>query len=483
MIEAAKIQGVRRARAMQKRSSKDFQFLLAVALAHLPLGVAIYLAGSLALLHPIAIFGVGLYLAVNKRYRLELVTFAIAYLVGAEVLWRMAQVPVYWEFGKYGSVLIAVVALVTRQCYSIPKLPFVYLAALVPGSLLTLFERDFSSAQSTLSTQISGPFFLVISCWLFSYCKFDQITLRYLLTAIVAPLFSVAFATFFFTVSTENIQFSGESNFATSGGFGPNQVSAMLGLGAFISLACLLIFQNTVKFRIFFMIVAVLFAGQSVMTFSRGGIYNALGGIIVIAFVEFRNPKVAAKRLIPIAALAVLFLALVFPVLDNFTGGQLRERFEDTGTASRTEIAGSDVQLFLDNPFMGVGVGNSYTMRESLLDRKAMTHTEFSRLPSEHGIFGVIALVMLASMIVLNFKKQRSLLGKAIMAGTAAWCCLFMTNAAMRLAAPAFLWGLMYATIAVTRQAPRRAASPRLSTAPEDEQPVRTRSETETDDL
>lgn len=466
MIEATNIQSIRGPVLLRKNNSKNFLFWVLTGAAHLPLGVLVYSAGPFAILHPIAVFLIGIYWAVNKRYRLERVAFAIAYLIGAEVLWRMAQVPVFWEFGKYGGAAIAITALATRGFLTIPKLPVTYLAVLIPASIITLTERDLSSAQAILSTQLSGPFFLVVACWFFSYCEFNEFTLRQLLFSVMVPLFSVAFATLFFTVSSADIQFNGESNFATSGGFGPNQVSAMLGLGAFVAIACLLVFQNASKYKVYLMVAAVLFAAQSVLTFSRGGIYNALGGVIAISLVTLQLPSVAARRVVPIIGLAMLFVAFVFPVLDNFTGGALKERFEDTGTSNRAEIAESDVQLFWENPLLGVGVGSSYAMREELLDHKAMTHTEFSRLLSEHGLFGIMALLLLACILVVCFIKQRTVLGRAFVAGAAVWSCLFMTNAAMRLAAPSFMLGLTYSMISISGQTQRKSRSKTLDLAP-----------------
>lgn len=449
MIEATNFQKVPRFNMMRRDLSKYFWILLLVSVAHLPLGLVIYSAGSFALVHPIAVLCFGLYWALDREVPLERVAFVMAYLVGAEVLWRMAQVPVYWEFGKYGSALIAIVALIRRENYVIPKLPLIYFAVLIPGCAFAFYERSLSAAQEVVSTQISGPFFLAIACWFFSYCTFDQFKLRNLLFTIIVPLLSVAFATFFFTISNDEITFTGESNFATSGGFGPNQVSAMLGLGVFVSFASLLIFQNPLRVQVYLMIAAILFAAQSVMTFSRGGIYNAIGAIVVVILLEIQRPSMAAKRAIPLIASAFVFVALIFPILDNYTGGMLGDRFDDTNTTSRLEIAQSDIRLLLENPMYGVGVGNSADSRSRFLDRSAMSHTEFSRLLSEHGILGVLALLMLILMLVVNFRKQRTVMGRAFAAGCAVWCCLFMTNVAMRLAAPSFVWGLMYATIAV----------------------------------
>ncbi|MGB7201868.1 MAG: O-antigen ligase family protein [Pyrinomonadaceae bacterium] len=463
MTEATQIRNTRLLEILQNRSSRNFKWLALFSLAHLPLGVLIYLAGPFAILHPATVLVVGLYWAANTRFRLERVALAIAYLVGAEVLWRMAGVPVFWEFGKYGSAIIAIVAMVKRRHFHIPKLPLIYFVLLIPGCLLILPQKDIAAIQATLSFQMSGPFFLLVASWFFYHTKFSPLQVRQLLFVIVVPLLSVAFAALFFTVTTEEIQFTGESNFSTSGGFGPNQVSAMLGLGAFITTSCLLIFQNTSRYRVYLMLAAIFLSAQSVMTFSRGGISNAIGGIAVVAILEFQRPSVAVRRILPILLLVVVFFALVFPVMNNFTDGQLKERFEDVGTSARTEIAASDLQLFWENPLFGVGVGAAYVLREPILDRKAVSHTEFSRLLAEHGMFGAVALLLMAAMIILNFLRQQTLLGRAFIAGVVVWCCLFMANTGMRMAAPSFMWGLMFVTIVNRRPESKRLRSdPRL---------------------
>lgn len=446
------ISGMRLIQETEKRAASKFKKLVLLSLAHIPLGVLIYSGGSLSLLHPLAVFGVGLYWAAKPKYRLERVGLAIAYLVGAEVLWRMAQVPVFWEFGKYGSSVIAIVALISRRRYQIPKLPMIYFLLLIPAAFITFLQNDLASTQAILSTQMSGPFFLMIACWFFSHTEITQPQLRGLLLALSIPLLSVATATLFFAATKENIQFTGESNFATSGGFGPNQVSSMLGMGAFAALACLLLFQNSARYRIYFILTAIFFSAQSVLTFSRGGIYNAIGGVLVITLIELKRPTVVVRRLVPIAGLVIVFMVLVFPAMNRFTGGQLLERFEDTGTSSRTEIAETDAMIFWQNPIFGAGVGGAYELREAYLDRKAMSHTEFFRLLSEHGLFGLFALFILAAMIYSCLKRQRTLIGRAFVLGIATWSCLFMTNAGMRMAAPSLLLGLMFITITNRRE-------------------------------
>jgi hypothetical protein len=444
-------------RDFQKPAWRESGLILLIALVHLPLGLLLYRMPQIAILHPITVFLVGVYWAVQKRYPLDQVALIVAYLIGAEVLWRMAQVPIYWEFGKYGSVVIVILALAIRRRFKIPKLPMIYFLALIPACLITLMEFDPAEAQGHLSFNMSGPFFLAVSCWFFSHVRLTPLQVRRVLLAIIIPLLSVGAVTLFFSVATENIQFTTESNFATSGGFGPNQVSSMLGLGVFLAAGCVVLFRDTAKFKVILAAAAVFFAAQSILTFSRGGIYNAVGGLLVLILFHFRDLADGLRRLVPILAVVALFLWFVFPLLNSFTGGKLSERFEETETTHRIDIAESDWRIFQENPVFGVGVGIAYEYRRRFLEYSAASHTEFSRLISEHGSLGIIALLSLFSMTVLNLIRQRSTLGRALVAGVAVWSILFMFNAGMRLAAPSFIWGMSFITIVGVGRSSRSA--------------------------
>ena len=283
--------------------------------------------------------------------------------------------------------------------------------------------------------------------------------LRRVLFAIIIPLLSVAFVALFYSLTVADIEFTTESNVATSGGFGPNQVSSMLGLGILISAGFIVLFKNKMRLKVILGAMAVLFAAQSALTFSRGGIYNALGGLLVLGLFHFKNFGDGIKRLLPILVFAGLFYWIVFPALDSFTGGKLLERFEETGTTNRVEIIQSDVDIFLENPVFGVGVGVASDYRKRLLDFSAASHTEFSRLISEHGSLGLIAILCLFAMAVMNLVRQRSTLGRALVAGASVWSILFMFNAGMRLAAPSFMWGLTFISVGTGRRSIRTGAS------------------------
>lgn len=435
-------------RVLRHKMSK-FKFPLILLLLHLPLGVVFYSFRSASIVHPIAVLLVGLYLAMQKQANLEKVAYLAGYIVGCEVLWRMSEIPIFWETGKYATLTVMTVALMRRGFWKIPILPLIYFAVLVPSCLLTFLQQDWSYARAIISFNISGPTLLAVACWFFSYWKADENQLKKLFLCAIIPLATVAVTTLFYTVTSDDLVFGSESNHGTSGGFGPNQVSAMLGLGAFLTITWLLIFKNELRTKLYLMALGLFFIAQSMMTFSRGGMYNALGAVAVVLFFQMRNLKKGLLGVIFLTVVGGVFIFLIFPYMNNFTGGMLLSRFEQVDTTNRGDIIESDIQTFLENPITGVGVGFSQEYRVRYLHMEVASHTEFSRLLSEHGIFGLSAIASLIFMGAVNLKKQRTQVGKALFAGCLIWCLLFMLNAGMRLAAPSLIWGLTFITILV----------------------------------
>lgn len=429
------------------RTNRELFIFLLIAIVHIPLGIVMYSFPSFAIIHPIAILLVGIYWAVQKETGLDKVALAAGYIVGTEVLWRMAKVPIYWEFGKYGIVALMVTALVVRRQANVPLLPLLYGLLLLPGCIITLMVFDINEARGFISADMSGPLALFVSCWFFSKTQLNVGQLQRMICAIFIPIISVAFATLFYMVTFESIQFTTESNFATSGGFGPNQVSSMLGLGVFFTVSSIILFKIGRTLSAGLGILALFFAAQSVMTFSRGGIFNAIGALAILMIFHFRDLANGLKRVVPLIILVAVFFWFIFPALNNFTGGKLDERFSESSTTNRTEIIWSDLEIFIENPVFGVGVSVSRSYRERFLTYSATSHTEFARLISEHGSFGLAAFLVLLTMTIVNLKRQRGLLHRALVAGLSTWCVLYMANAGMRLAAPSFLWGLTCVTI------------------------------------
>ena len=73
--------------------------------------------------------------------------------------------------------------------------------------------------------------------------------------------------------------------------------------------------------------------------------YNALGATAILVLFQFQNFTEGVKKILPILLIGVFFLILIFPFINNFTGGKLEERFEDTEPTHRIDIIESDFQI------------------------------------------------------------------------------------------------------------------------------------------
>lgn len=410
-------------------------------LVHIPLAVLFHQINTLATIHAVAVIGLGFYWALFDK-RIERIAYVAAYITGSEVLWRMVGASVFWETGKYAVTGIFLLAMLRRNRFNGPELPLFYILLLLPSAVLTFFEMSAGEARGQLSFNLSGPLAIFMCAWFFSKMKLQRPQLTPLLLALIAPIVATATVAAFGILSNANIKFVNDSNFATSGGFGPNQVSAILGFGALAALFCLLDKTNGIGVKLFLFGVLVALMAQSAMTFSRGGLYNAAGAAIVALFFILRNPRARVPFLVAAVGLFVVVNYVVFPRLDTFTGGALVKRFQDTGLTSRDKIAREDLELFAENPILGVGVGVGKLERNGGRDQAA-AHTEFTRLLAEHGLFGACALIFLLVSVFGRLRRAPPE-NKAFVAAMLTWSCLFMLNAGMRLVAPAMALGLCF---------------------------------------
>jgi O-antigen ligase len=107
-----------------------------------------------------------------------------------------------------------------------------------------------------------------------------------------------------------------------------------------------------------------------------------------------------------------------------------------------------EFQVWLKNLIFGVGPGmaSSYRMLGDMRINVA-SHNEFTRMLAEHGVFGLAAIVLLISMAAHNFRQAASRAQQGMAAAFVVWTFAGMAYMALRLAAPAFLFGLSGAAL------------------------------------
>jgi O-antigen ligase len=218
-------------------------------------------------------------------------------------------------------------------------------------------------------------------------------------------------------------------------------VSSILGLGAMAAFLIAVTMTTGAIYKILFLSCAAWLAAQSALTFSRGGLVGAASAILVASFYLVRDRNTRLAFLFGAGFIVLVSAYMVVPALNDFTGEALEERFTETHLTGRELIIKGDLLAFAENPWLGVGPGESREYHE-IFFRSSQAHTEFTRLLAEHGLPGLVALSLLLLMVVRRFRAKLPPLEMAYAASFTTWALLFMTHAAMRMAAPGFLFGV-----------------------------------------
>lgn len=418
--------------------------LLLIFALHAALGLAMHRLPSLATLHTFCTVLAVLAISVSAKNPAALLMCA-AYVSGSEVLWRMSKSFMFHETAKYTVALLSVIGMVRLRRVRLPGPALLYLALLLPAAVFTFYYFPLNTFRKTAMFHLSGP---IAAAFCILFCANLRLSIPELwrtVAAFSAPLCGVAAVTVASSYLRE-VRFTTESNFETSGGFGPNQVASSLALGALMLAMTVLLARSPGKLRAALTVLAALLVVQSAMTFSRGGIAaSAIAFGCALPFV-LAGHRYRAQILAGLAGLAVL-LILVFPAVNAYTGGKLAERFAEKEMSGREQLARIDWALFEEHPVFGVGVGISSYFHPG----GTTAHTEFTRALAEHGMLGLAAYASLAwllfrrSMSILLDPANRALRG--FLVAMMVWAVLYMAVNSMRTSAPALALGLAFLTI------------------------------------
>ncbi len=377
---------------------------------------------------------------------------AMSYLVAAEILWRMtrawnAPIPVFWEFGKYAAIA-CLLAMSRRGRGGIPWGPVAYLILMSASVPLTL-TLPFGQARQLISFNLSGPFTLAlasIAAW--RTVDAERPGLRDY-SMVVYPIAGVAWLCLRAVLG--GVQFGTESSVLASGGYGPNQISTMLGFGLLI--AFLIASAPNVRPRISlaFMVLAGWYAFQGLLTFSRGGMVAAALAAAPVVLYNARTSRNRRARTVTFVLLALVGIAAAAWVADKVSGGALSNRYGEFDTTGRTELAKADIEIAQMHPLLGVGPGMTTQLHGELAGRWAAPHTEYTRVIAEHGVIGVIAVLLLTIWMFLYVRQSGRSPAVFLAAALCLWGMLTMAHSAMRLASSGVAFGLGLAVLPTNR--------------------------------
>ena len=429
---------------------KERNYLLLI-LVHAVLGVLIYYNLFISKIYGILIFVVSLYFIIKTRNRNNEVLYASAYLVGSEVFLRMTEGNPNHEFSKYGIILYVTIGMIYSG-FSKNAIPYwIFLILLVPGLILGAQELDLTTQniRKTLAFNISGPICLGITSL---YCYNRKLTfpeMNNILLMVGLPMVACSAYLWLFTPELKEVLTGTGSNGETSGGFGPNQVSTALGLGMFVFLSRLFVASKTKVLFVINLVVAQNISYRGLVTFSRGGMITGFAMLVILfAFMYLNSSKRGRFKMFYFGGIMAVILTSVWFYTEVQTGGLIGLRYankdalgreKESKFTGREEIAESEINAFLDNPFFGVGVAKGTEIRLTETGQVIASHNEITRMLGEHGFFGLLGLVLLILTPSILFLGNRQHVYAFCFV---AFWLLTINHAAMRTAAPSFIYAL-----------------------------------------
>jgi hypothetical protein len=406
---------------------------------------------------------VGTYWVIKNNDRDFQTLTLLCYIVALEVMFRMKSEGSMYDLSKYSIIYFCVLSFGFIRINLKAWPYFLILLLFIPGIVLTVntffFEID---VRKKIMFNLLGPFSLIVTS-LYAYNK--NITLNRLnqaLFVMAGPLISILSAVIIYTPTKREEIFDGtSSNFMTSGGFGPNQMSVILGLGVFIFFVQFFFNSKEKIFSYLSLFLVFLFAYRGLITFSRGGMLTAIVMILVFCYVIFKLlNKQARSKFLGIFLLLMILAFSAWFYSSYQTGGLIDKRYNNQDAAGRIkesrlsgreDIMETDLKYFYDNPVFGVGPGISGMMRGEEGMQGAQAHSEPTRLLAEHGSLGLIILLLLVFVPIFKYFRYRHYHHIYFFPFLIFWG-LTINHAATRIVAPGVLYALTLLNVSIKNE-------------------------------
>ena len=440
-----------------RKEEKVYLYLVAL---HAFLGFVFFLFPFFSKVYGIAILVFGIYFIIQSKNKQNEALLMAAYAVSAEIMLRMTGGAFVNEYGKYLVMLFLFLGMLFSGFSRNALVYWLFLFFLIPSVVLSTVTLDITTdVKKAIVFNMSGPVCLGISA---IYCYKRELTFQRLLgiiTAFSLPLLCLVTYLYFYAPNIQDVVTGTQSNFETSGGFGPNQVSTILGLGIFIFFVQLMLNSSNGILQIINGGLVLFFAYRGLITFSRGGIYTGVAMILLLLAILYFQANFQTKpKIAGIIVLSFLATLAVWSYSSIKTNGLLDKRYANQDAAGRekkSQLSGreilieSELKMFYENPILGVGVGKNKELRKSQTGIDLATHNEITRMLAEHGTLGIVGLLILViTPLYLFLVDRQNILALSFFV----FWLLTINHAAMRLSAPAFIYAL--SLLKVYREAP-----------------------------
>lgn len=443
-------------------NSKEKKYILLILL-HIVIGLMVFFFPPISKPLAALVFLGGLILIVKNQNKNQEVLLVSGYIVGSEIFFRMTGGIIIYEFAKY-SITVFMMLGMYYNGFSKNAIPYwIFLVLLIPGILIATETLNLTTdLRKTISFNISGPICLGVSS-IYTYNKRISLgKVNQILLSIGLPIISTSIYVILYTPDLKEALVLGTgSNYSTSGGFGPNQVATIFGLGMFIFFSRLMLESKTKLLLIVNLIIAFVVTYRGLITFSRGGMITGFIMIIILLFYLYISTEGRGKiKLNYIFGFMILMFFATWTYTSSKTDGLIEKRYanqdamgrvKESQFTGREEIFNNEINSFIDNPIFGVGVAKGAEIRFDLNNVVSLSHNEISRMIAEHGLFGITALlILLFTPIILFLDNKQHIF---LMCFIVFWL-LTINHAAMRLSAAAFVYSLSLLKVHLHEETP-----------------------------
>lgn len=429
--------------------NKDKNYLWLIVV-HVFLGVLVYMLPFVSKVYGYGILLAGALVLIKTRNRKNEVLYICAYIVGSEVFLRMTEGNPSHEFGKYGVFAFLLIGIIYSG-FSKNAIPYLFfIIILLPSILIANETVDLNvEFRKKMIFNLSGPICLGLASIYTFGKRISMNEMGNILLMMGLPIISTAAYVNLYAPSIKDGLKGTGSNTLLSGGFGPNQVATIFGLGMFIFFTRVILYSRTKLMFVTNLIIAFYVSYRGFLTFSRGGMITGFGMITIFIFFMYINSAYKGKvKLNYIIILITAVMAVTWLYTSIKTEGLIEKRYTNRDAfgkekkdvlTGRGELAEDEIQMFLDNPFFGIGVGKGTDIRSEKNGFLTASHDEITRMLAEHGALGILGLMILFFTPLIYFlgNKQNLYLFCFI-----TFWFLTINHAAMRTASPSFVYAL-----------------------------------------
>ena len=327
---------------------------------------------------------------------------------------------------------------------------FIYLILLVPAILVASTTLTFDAKfRTNIAFVLSGPVALGIAA-LFCYTRnVSKNQIQDVILFMLLPCISTTTYLFLYNPSIKDTLSGTASNLEASGGFGPNQVATILGLGMFAIVVRIFMKSPSLLLKIFNLVILGAMTFRAIVTFSRGGIFAAI--IVIAAFLwllYWQSGFKQKQQIIGTFILLGIVIATTWVISSNQTLGLIDKRYANVDasgrekkdiTTGRVDLFIEEIDGFLGSPFLGIGASRVKDIRVERDNRNLPSHNEVGRLLSEHGFLGIIILLILI-LKPLDFRASNK--SNVFFYAFLAFWFATINHSGMRIAAPSLLYAL-----------------------------------------